>query len=899
MSQNATFYTNNNNNNVNFPEILPISNDFQKFQHENPLDYQQFPHQHQNPVQNIQNAINQQNQGISYDFPRYPQNLQFSSNTYIPPNPPPLFPSYLPTMTPIIDPQPILQTNTTTLNTYNHTNHHPLNNKKRKDNTYANNLLSASLKKTPRHETNSYRKPVKMTNFNEKPLKTPIYELDSSIFTCESNKAKAVEKINELEALFKGKSHKSFNEIYKSSKFCDVILKLKNSDEFMCHKVVLISSSMYFLEILDASHISSEIVRIQMPDWMQKKPFELVIKYMYLLDFQESELEKIDIFLARDILYMSSFLKIQRLIEYIAIKLIIPSMTKDICLDILIESQKRMNSSNSAENVWMLLYRFSLNFFSNHSKSILENPVLRNKLENILLNDSDLLIKMGNIGITKIKDNEHLKTFLAIIVKHNYFGFNIIETLNKIVKNFDNIRLFDRLSLSSSIESLQLPPKDSYYLPCDCILGAGTSDIGLYATILSDTMGMANSAPVDTSSSLIDLFKHVEPDFQADYILPVQDEKKIKSTAGIIVSMVFPSENRRWRTIVYIDSDKSMSIFFSMQNQRKDCFQLDYNSVLFRVSIVDNDIPIKEVFLFHSFCINNDKTYIGRSSLTNLKDHIDSNSLKIRVWVIEYPIHAGCLHYLSSNFIQLVKETDEKKLYEILLSSNVNALNQKKYIDLGIYEAFSLLNSDNLYVDNEKIVAVFLYNYLKGKSQLDIGFLLKTIRFLYLPSKVLLEIARDHKDIRKNLYFQEKLIERFKGNNSGGGRGEKRRAYKERVLEKEEDFMKELMEWLVSSELHEEYIDKFRDLKEKLKEKDEALAVKDETIKKLLIEKQANIIINKKPANNNILQGFELNNNNGIRPPPVHMLNSVTMENIRNVEDQSFLNLNLSNCMIF
>lgn len=71
---------------------------------------------------------------------------------------------------------------------------------------------------------------------------------------------------------------------------------------------------------------------------------------------------------------------------------------------------------------------------------------------------------------------------------------------------------------------------------------------------------------------------------------------------------------------------------------------------------------------------------------------------------------------------------------------------------------YYLLTSDYLNVPDEKYIIYFLFRYAMKKSEKEIRLLLHSIRFTYLPLKLLLDLGRDHLTIRKNNYF----VKRFK-----------------------------------------------------------------------------------------------------------------------------------------
>ena len=68
------------------------------------------------------------------------------------------------------------------------------------------------------------------------------------------------------------------------------------------------------------------------------------------------------------------------------------------------------------------------------------------------------------------------------------------------------------------------------------------------------------------------------------------------------------------------------------------------------------------ISLFYSFAHN---TYqiVGASKAANLKNVLDSEEVEIKVFMFEYILHSGVLHYLTDNFQKLYKRDYQDLLY--------------------------------------------------------------------------------------------------------------------------------------------------------------------------------------------------------------------------------------------
>ena len=546
--------------------------------------------------------------------------------------------------------------------------------------------------------------PLKLINLAKSPEKPENYDLDCSFFQNNDIELQSL-KLNEIEKLFlspQKAAFPSFQEFYKGSKHTDVILKIKTLEEFRLHKMVLITASRYFNEILE-NHTSNEIIRITLPDFVMKKPLEFMIKFMYFGAFSQEDLKDIEAFLARDLFILAGFFKIHLLMEFIGLRVLIPQMNIEICLDILRESNKLLKTLVSKEKILMILYRFSLNYLANNMKNFLRKEELRQKLENSGF-ERDLYIKIASLALEKAQDFDSIEKILAFIAKRGDLGSNIIEIFRNIVKNFpENIRKHQIQAISKRfLEEIQgLNPKETFLLrlkpeELDEIFEFPEGKCFLLENEKSDYSS-------NNSAQLLELFKNRETSFSGEFSLANINENQ----RNFIVSQSFSSENRRFQAFFDIKG-KVLDFYIQDLGFKKLKYSfLSFSSVLIRISIFRERNYWLDLCFFHSFSNNSNEILASKS----IPWSFQAQTLIFKVWVIEYPLYAGSLQYLSENFKKIVKEKDLNIVRSLLLSQEKEKT--PDFYTLGENEVFDLLRNSS---EENKISAVFLFKYLKGKA---------------------------------------------------------------------------------------------------------------------------------------------------------------------------------------
>ena len=254
------------------------------------------------------------------------------------------------------------------------------------------------------------------------------------------------------------KYNPSFEHLYYSHDFSDVILKL-NNNVIQAHKVVLASSSQIFMELiksaeeefkynrnnLDYNNINNNgtnIIEVLLPDNFDFNIFNEIIKWIYCGKINEN----LSIETLRIMLIMSEKLKIISLVKILIIKYIIPKINNENVISLCIDAYTRGNSNHETSSCWDLLLNYSLNYIGNNSISLINsNP------EKLLIMDIGLLIKCVKICMDNIVDIEQLSNLLQILIQKG-IASNIFDLLQKEVEKVKMCRCYD--SQNINIDSL-------------------------------------------------------------------------------------------------------------------------------------------------------------------------------------------------------------------------------------------------------------------------------------------------------------------------------------------------------------------------------------------------------------------------------------------------------------
>jgi hypothetical protein len=248
----------------------------------------------------------------------------------------------------------------------------------------------------------------------------------------------------------KYKYNPSFEHLYYSHDFSDVILKL-NNNSILAHKVVLASASRVFMELIKSAeeefknsrnNNGTNIIEILLPENFDFNIFNEIIKWIYCGKINDNlSMETFKV-----MLIMSEKLKIISLVKILIIKYIIPQLNKDNSISLCIDAYSRGGSNKETAKCWEVLLNYSLNYISKNSISL-----IKTNAEKLLIMDSGLLTQCVKICMDNIVDLEQLSNLLQLLIQKG-LAKNIFELLYKEVDKVKMCRCYD--SQNINIDSL-------------------------------------------------------------------------------------------------------------------------------------------------------------------------------------------------------------------------------------------------------------------------------------------------------------------------------------------------------------------------------------------------------------------------------------------------------------
>ena len=594
----------------------------------------------------------------------------------------------------------------------------------------------------------------------------------------------------------------SYEELYKTKNFSDIILTIKG-EEILSHKVVLISQSPVFKEMIKQNEqkgvsLMPEIIKIVLPDSYNPVTFKEIIKWIYCGIVKEG----LSIDEMREMLIMADNLKIYSLQKILIVKHIIPNLTKESSLLFLKDTYKKVTPKETSE-VWNLLANFSINCISKNS-----SVLIKTHREAFLSMDVDLLFKVVEFSTYYLVEEIHLSLLIKLIIDKGYAS-DIFALLIKIsdkfktCRNFNiqNINIDSILNAHKSIEPFDISllkddinnNSESTSMPSsENISNASLTNSRFSFGIaendrktprdqsqkqIEEIQTYSSNSPKTNTPPSIDIKKNKSPIFEFSFQLTRESNVNPLS----IFSECFHTNNHSWSLKVDIYHNGNVSFYLiergnsSLHTGYSLGYEINFTSVLCEFEIRDTSFEKSGVFFF-SFS-NNQHQIIGYDNFFNLKQLGKKDSINFRVWLKEFPLHAACLQHLSDNFQPLfLKKKGKNDLKEIELNMNISNQKSKTYVDLYPFDVASILYNDNLRVDNENNVVSALYLYCINKESNVIDPAMGAVRYEFVDFKIMCTLARDHEIIKHSpmfkIGFTRELTERInKLNRSSSQRG--------------------------------------------------------------------------------------------------------------------------------
>ena len=555
-----------------------------------------------------------------------------------------------------------------------------------------------SIKKRKESLNLNNRHIIKLVN-TAKMLPEPINTIfnldpDEFLFYDPSIQKRKIEEI-EHHLNIQPEKNKNFSEMYKSNKCTDVILMIKK-EEYRLHKFVLMRESKFFKEAMENS--GNDLVRLSAPDFVTKKPFELLIKFLYMGRFDPDDLKEFDAFLTRDVFILACFFSIPNLVNFLGLNLLLSKMTCEICVDVLRESTKLVKIMK--DKVPLLLNYYTLNFLSGHLKSIFNSDPLKVCFDSASF-EPDLFVKILSIGLERATDNDTIEKILKFLSKKGFCGNNISEILTNSAKYIPNIirkHPITSFSPTFSSEIQELSKRECYLIYFDPKLAFNQERTPLK---VPQTIG-------NLGAEVIDRFKDSPILFDGDFMFPFVGKPNDK--AEMLISPSIFTDTFEYRAFFCMEEQHACFLLQLIGTKLRRFSVLKFVSVLVKLAVWDRN-QWREFVFFHSFADNGEVVRVE----WKLPFVEEERNLKFRLWINENPLHSGCLHYSAENLERLLKENDEKVRKTILLDErSLNPGNNNKVYDIqnktnNALNALNAYNPNNTF-SNNNLHALNAYN---------------------------------------------------------------------------------------------------------------------------------------------------------------------------------------------
>jgi len=623
-------------------------------------------------------------------------------------------------------------------------------------------------------------------------------------------------KQEELKAKYlheKQETNQAFIELYNSTNTYDTICKLKD-ENIQCHKIVLIARSSFFRDLINKKELIGRRETIVMPDWYSASAFKRIIKFFYCTTLESGlALSKY-----REILLIAYHLRAHYLEKLVIIEHIIPSITKDVALDLLKDTYKRKLTSENG-SAWRMLEHACLNSVANNCSEL-----IKKKHESFVKLELPLLFKIIERSLFYLVDEEQLPLLVNLAIDSG-FSTDVCDLLIKLTRNYANCVYFDKQHLNLKyFLRLISPGKDlEVRLMAEEEKDEEESLLGKENASLSKLDSASIKAILEKQRphnnhivSGIDIRNGKVPTFHFSINLT---KNTIPDTS--IFSPAFNSDSRSWHLKLDVTGKGDVSYYLVERGSPvidetnrtkfisfKDKIPLNFTTVLFEV-VVKDPVLEKNSTIFFSFS-HDQHQVIGHKNFFNLKQLSKKDNIELLVWIQEFPFHSAVIQYISEKFSQLASE-------EPTPSAKV-----KKLYDIHSSDLYYILASDNLHCDSENEAFKCLYKYaaLRGIRNIEkIDPLVDAIRFQYVEAAKLFSMARDHEVIRSCPSFRKKFIAEIKRRSIPNPPSiEDPRKFYKTEAKKNKPLMEELWDWMLNSKHHSGYDKKIESMKKSMEQ---------------------------------------------------------------------------------
>lgn len=608
--------------------------------------------------------------------------------------------------------------------------------------------------------------------------------------------------------------------LYNTMEYYDVILKVSDS-ELKAHRAVLYSSCQFFKEQLDklkSVPANIHMAKIILPTWIKEAPFRVVLKFIYSCDIEK---EKIDLNLAKEVLYIAEHIHLNELVKVIIVKYILTQLSKEEVLNMLKLTFGK--GKDDTKQAWDYLRDSCLELAAQHS-----NWLVRNRRTDVLSLPIGYIFSLIDKSVNYITSRDHITLLIKLLIDARYADciFQLTAKITNLylssyadsaldIRMVDSVRPFGRDQIS------RLDPKQvmeygmmNEEAPCYKTVCRQNPKPLQLATIdnrcCQDKIDKDNAAGYSFGSPLdlaIDIPKSKARDSPPVYVFEFEDLTRPRN----IVSKVFKTTSRCWSVLVSISEDGHISLFLLERGETgsANSSEILYTSVIFDLEIEDDNL--KEVIRtgsqaspsvsFYSFP-NNQFHCVGERNYCKVSQLRCTKSCRVKVYIKELGVHSSVMHYLCDNF------------------ETLNVRGSKNFKGMNHFNLKYLLTSDKLNVKDEHTATSAIWNYGAIHDQDILNLLVTEIRIEYLPLKDLFTIGRDHKTMRAcpnfKYMFEKEYYRRL---NNLPCSTKPRDTYTENAENlTKSNFHEEFLSWLLTSNHHEGYEERLNEMKKKFEE---------------------------------------------------------------------------------
>ena len=612
--------------------------------------------------------------------------------------------------------------------------------------------------------------------------------------------------------------NESYAKLFESMEYSDIVLHVKDTD-LKAHKAVLYSSSRSLRDQLDKARTSSISSKLVLPTWIQAEPFKLVLKFMYTSSLQK---ETISLKLAQEMLIIADYLCMLPLCDVLIIQYILPQLSQEDSLTLI---KLAVTRDKEASEGWDYLVTCCLSYIGQNSNTIVRN--FRSECLNLPV---PCVLRIVNASMKYLTSLDHASLVIKLLTDIQY-AHCVFELTQKVTNlflfgynnHFIDIHRLDYTRPLTKDQLGKLDPKIIMEYPLIDETAPFFLTTSRATTIpakkLSDSV---NQATFSNKPLIIVPNKELRARGSCSFSFSVSDFHRPKN----VMSQCFQSNTRMWSLLVQTSKDGTVSLFLCERGQVESANQfvpLLFTSVLFEVEIEDEGVfehfrsNSRPEYLagFYSFA-NNQNHMAGERNFCKVSSVRNLDLVKITVYIREVSIHSGLLHYLCENF-------------DSLSSNKVD-----KFLEIDMYNMKYLLASDLLNVSNEREAAGAFWKYTANQSIDCVDLLINEIRLGFLSTKDLLTMARDHQGFRNSPIFRYLFEAEYRRRTENKKNLQKPRKKYEGTVEKgTDDYVKEMIDWILEDNHHAGYIERIAKLKKELEEsKKEILKFKSESVNK-------------------------------------------------------------------